>query len=115
MHPIRQLAAATILITMGVSGLHAQLPFKREKAPVEDLSWMWQYTRPSPLGDENGLLLDPHFKPFLQKHLTAPQTFWSKGKSLADTAFEFLGHPRSVVAEENRYITATGCVQQFCP
>jgi hypothetical protein len=109
-----QLAAAALMLSTAASA-HAQLHLKHDKPQVEDLSWMWQYTAPAPAGNESALLRDAHFKALLVQHLTAPQTFWSKGKSLADTALEYLGQPRSVVADENRYITATGCVQEFCP
>lgn len=108
-----QLAAAALLVAGTAS--YAQMHLHSNKPQVEDLSWMWQYTRPLPKGDEAALRADTHFKPFLAKHLTAPQTFWSRGKSLADTAFEFLERPQTVVADGNRYITATGCVQAFCP
>jgi hypothetical protein len=110
-----QLVAA---ILFGAAQAHAQIHAPQitlHKKQTEDLSWLWKYTRPEPKGDENALIWDTRFKPFLQQHLTAPQTFWSKGKSLPDTVLEFLGHPRSVVSEDNRYITATGCVQEFCP
>ena len=109
-----QLAAAALMLTTAL-GARAQLHLKHDKPQPEDLSWMWQYTQPAPTGNEHALLFDARFKPFLVEHLTAPQTFWSKGKSLADTALEYLGQPRSVVANENRYITVTGCVQEFCP
>lgn len=112
MHRILQFAAA--LLIAGTAS-HAQMHLHANKPQVEDLSWMWQYTQPAPRGNETALQTDAHFKPFLARHLTAPQTFWSKGKSLADTAFEFLEQPRAVVADGNRYITATGCVQAFCP
>ena len=55
------------------------------------------------------------FKPLLQQHLTAPQTFWSKGKNLSDSALEYLGTPHTVTGNDNRYLTATGCVAEFCP
>ena len=109
-----QLAAAALML-MTALGARAQLHLKRDKPQPEDLSWMWQYTEPSPTGNQSALLTDARFRPFLAAHLTAPQTFWSKGKSLADTALEYLGQSRSVVAEENRYITVTGCVREFCP
>jgi hypothetical protein len=115
MRRILQLAAAALLLTTAAPAMRAQLHLKHDKPQVEDLSWMWQYTQPTPTGNENGLLSDARLKPFLAEHLTAPQSFWSKGKSLADTALEYLGRPRSVVADESRYITATGCVQEFCP
>jgi hypothetical protein len=76
---------------------------------------MWQYTQPAPGGNGRALLADIRFKPLLVAHLSAPQSFWSKGKSLPDTIVEYLGQPRSVVAEDNRYFVASGCVAEFCP
>jgi hypothetical protein len=114
MRRLFQFAAAVLLITV-VPALCAQLHLKREKPPVEDLSWMWQYTQPAPIGNAAALLSDVRFKTLLATHLAAPQSFWGRGKSLPDTIVEFLGQPRSVVAEQNRYFIATGCVAQFCP
>jgi hypothetical protein len=107
--------AAVVLMLIPASSAHAQLHLKRDRPPSEDLSWMWQYTHPAPGGNGNALLEDIRFKPLLATHLSAPQSFWSKGKSLPDTIVEYLGQPRSVVAEDNRYFVATGCVTQFCP
>lgn len=86
----------------------------------DDLSWLWQYTQPPPHGDENALVLNPRFKTFLHRHLTAPQSFWNADtgrspKPLADVALDFLAVPGDVVGEDNRYLTADGCVQHFCP
>jgi hypothetical protein len=108
-----QLATVALLLT-AVPGIRAQLHLKRDKPAVEDLSWMWQYTQPAPGGNGNGLINDPRLLPFLKLHLTAPQAFWGN-KPLADTALEFLGAPGVTRADENRYITATGCVPHFCP
>jgi hypothetical protein len=111
-----QLAAAILLITGTTAAARAQIHFKHDKPPVEDLSWLWQYTKPAPDGNENGLTGDPHFQTFLQQHLTAPQSFWGNGtESLADTATEFLALPGIARADDNRYITITGCVPHFCP
>jgi hypothetical protein len=109
-----QLAAAVLLIA-AVPGVRAQIHLKQEKPAAEDLSWMWQYAQPVPNGDGSALLRDSRFKPLLQQHLTAPQTFWSKGKSLSDTALEYLANPHAVMADNNRYLVATGCVAEFCP
>lgn len=114
MRRLFQLAAASLLLIL-VPGVRAQISLKRDKPQTEDLSWMWQYSSPTPNGNGSALLEDTRFKPLLAAHLTAPQTFWSKGKSLPDTIVEYLGQPQSVVADDNRYFIATGCVAQFCP
>lgn len=94
---------------------------KPEKRPHSNIEWLWQYS-PSPQkpkGNENALIQDPRFLPFLSDNLTAPQSFWgvagTKYKPLADTAFDFLSVPGKVVADDNRYLSITGCVFHFCP
>ena len=108
-----QLAAAVLLPTM-VTGLQAQLPWKRDKPQMEDLSWMWQYTQPDMARSQDVFLEDPHLKPFLEKNLKATQSFWDKNKPLSQVAMEFLGVPGDVIGDDNRYFIADGCVPQFC-
>jgi hypothetical protein len=107
-----QLAAASLLFVAGAAG--AQIHLHGDKPAAEDLSWMWQYTQPAPGSRENALALNARFKPFLEKNFTAPQTFWGKNKPLSDVAIEFLSVPGEVIGEDNRYITADGCVPHFC-
>ena len=83
-----------------------------------DAEWLWQYSPPPFDGRENDLIRDSHFLPFLSEYLTAPQSFWGpqtdgQRKTLAQTAYDFLAVPGKVVADENRYITATGSVFHF--
>jgi len=106
-----QLAAALLLIP---AALRAQIRLHPDKPAIEDLSWMWQYTQPAPVGHENGLTNDPRFHDFLKKHLIAPQSFWRKDKPLWDVAAEFMGVSGIARSDENRYFTATGCVPHFC-
>jgi len=108
-----QLAALTILLTTAAA-TRAQIHLKHDKAQTEDLQWLWQYTKPAPDGNENGLTNDPRFAALLKQHLTAPQSFWGN-ESLADAALEFLSVPGVARSDENRYFTATGCVPHFCP
>ena len=129
---LKSVAALFLLCGLGVSSAAAQLigeppltaKAKKQKARAEDLEWLWQYTPPPAEGRENELIRDPHFRPFLDRYFTAPQSFWGlqtgnprdpRHKSLAATAYDFLAVPNKVVADENRYITATGCVFHFCP
>ncbi len=92
---------------------------KTKKQPKENVEWLWQYSPPPAEGRENQLVLDPRFRPFLAQYLTAPQTFWGNPKtgykSLAETALDFLSVPDKVLADDNRYLTITGCVFRFCP
>jgi hypothetical protein len=108
-----QLAAASLLLATGAAS--AQVQFHRDKPAVEDLSWMWQYTQPAPEGNENGLTNDPRFSELLKKHLKSPQSFWGKNKPLSAVAIEFLAVPGSAIADDNRYLSADGCVPHFCP
>jgi len=114
MRRLIQLVAAVLLLTIAPA-VRAQLHLKHEKPVAEDLSWMWQYTEPAPTGNTKALLADARFKQLLATHFHAPQTFWGTDKTLPEAIVEFLGQPRSVVAEQNRYFIATGCVAQFCP
>ena len=83
-----------------------------------DAEWLWQYSPPPADGRENDLIRDPHFLPFLSEYLIAPQSFWGpqvegQRKTLAQTAYDFLAVPGQVIADDNRYITATGSVFHF--
>ncbi len=92
---------------------------KRDKKHYSDAEWMWQYSPPPADGRENDLIQDAKFRPFLEQNLTAPQSFWgvqgTKYKPLAETAMDFLSVPGKVIADEDRYLTITGCVFHFCP
>ena len=96
--------------------LHSpQVTLHRAEKP-EDLSWLWTYASPAPGAAENKLALDARFVPFLKRYLTAPQSFWGAGRPLAEAAASFLsGPPGSVINDDNRYLSADACVQQFCP
>jgi hypothetical protein len=102
------------------------LPTKRlknqQKQRVHDFEWMWQYGPPPEGGREHEFIQDTHFRPFLQKNFTAPQSFWGlqpdnvkdpRRKSLPDTIEDFLDVPGNVTADDNRYITVTGAVFHF--
>ncbi|HTD97224.1 MAG TPA: hypothetical protein VK627_09845 [Edaphobacter sp.] len=114
--------AATILLVTGAMAASAQLispKIKKEKKQKENVEWLWQYGPPPAEGRENDLVLDPRFRPFLAQYLTAPQTFWGSVKAgykpLDETALDFLSVPDKVLADDNRYLSITGCVFHFCP
>src|ERR1700731_2977661 len=94
---------------------------KHEKREHSNLEWLWQYSpsKQQPNGNENALIQDPRFLSFLGANLTAPQSFWgveaTKYKPLPDTAYDFLSVPGKVLADDNRYLSITGCVFHFCP
>jgi hypothetical protein len=88
----------------------------------EDVEWIWQYTPDDTHkeGRENDLAQDLRFLPLLQQFFTAPQTFWGQPingryRSLASTALDHLSVPDRVVADENRYVSISGCVVHFWP
>lgn len=116
-----QLVAA-ILLTATLAPLCAQKPQKKEKPAPENVEWIWQYTPDATNTDgrENDLVQDLRFGPFLQQFLTSPQTFWGfpingRYRSLSSTALDHLTVPGKVLADDQRYITITGCVVHFCP
>jgi hypothetical protein len=120
-----KLAVLIALLALWAGSADAQfhLPFEKEKKidkkRVSDAEWMWQYGPPPAEGRENQLIQDPKFYPFLKQNLVAPQSFWgmqgTKYKPLADTAMDFLSVPGRVIADDDRYLTVTGCVFHFCP
>lgn len=91
---------------------------KQRKAPRENIEWLWQYSPPPEDGREHELIQDPEYRPFLEHFFAAPQSFWGPEfprKSLPDTIEDFLAVPGKVIADDERYITVTGCVFHFCP
>jgi hypothetical protein len=128
-----QLVAALLILAFAGKAAYAQMPTpgptsppisspqikKDKKQPKENVEWLWQYGPPPAEGRENQLVLDQRFRPFLAQYLTTPQTFWGNPKtgykSLAETALDFLSVPDKVLADNNRYLTITGCVFRFCP
>jgi len=123
MRRLLQFAAALLLTaTFAPAQIHSPQVNKKEKPQREDVEWIWQYTPapPDTNGRENDLVQDPHFVPFLEQFLTAPQTFWGfpidgRYRSLPNTALDHLTVPDKVLADDNRYISITGCVVHFCP
>ena len=97
-------------------------PGKKEKPAPENVEWIWQYTPDNDHKDgrENDLAQDLRFRPFLEQFLTAPQSFWGtpidgRPRTLAITALDHLTVPGKVLADENRYVSISGCVVHFCP
>ncbi|MGC9197788.1 MAG: hypothetical protein ACP5E5_02485 [Acidobacteriaceae bacterium] len=81
------------------------------------LQWLWQYTRPAPIGEAANLRVDERFQAFLQSAFHQPQTMWGPPgaqEPLATIIPLFLTQYGEVRGEENRYITVDGCVPNFC-
>jgi hypothetical protein len=123
MRSLFQLATALLLAATLAPAQHAPQVNKKERPQHEDVEWIWQYTPADTNKDgrENELVQDPHFRPFLDQFLTAPQTFWGGPykdghyRSLSDTALEHLTVPGKVLADDNRYISISGGVLHFGP
>ncbi len=81
------------------------------------LQWLWQYTRPEPLGEAANLRVDARFQAFLQSAFPQPQSMWGPPGSqepLATVIPLFLTQHGQVTAADNRYIAMDGCVPHFC-
>jgi hypothetical protein len=112
--------AATLIFLASIAAAPASPQFKKDKKqPKENIEWLWQYSPPPSDGRENELLRDPRFIPFLEQYFTAPQTFWGSPKTgykpLFDTVLDYLSVPDKVLADDNRYLSISGCVFRFCP
>jgi hypothetical protein len=111
--------ASAQVLGPGAAAPTPEKPQKKEKKRrPEGVEWMWQYSPPPADGRQNELLRDDRFQPLLEEYLTAPQAFWgpegAARKSLADTAYDFLSVPGQVIADQDRYLSITGCVFHFC-
>lgn len=118
---IRYHLAALLLLTTAHAQIHSpQITLKKHQKP-ENIEWLWQYSpsEKTPEGDENGLVRDPRFQPLLKRTFLAPQAFFGHQQgtptTLAETAESFLAVPGKVLADQNRYLTITGCLHHFCP
>ena len=121
--------ASLVLVSAACAQLLQEAPLiqhqtKRGKNKQNNLEWMWQYGSPPAGGREHDLIQDPEFDRFLHEYFNTPQSFWGpqngdpknpNHKSLATTVYDFLAVPGEVIADDNRYLTVTGCVFHFCP
>lgn len=117
-----QLAASFTLAALLAPALALAASKPKEPKLHEDVEWMWQYTpdQTHPDGRENDLAQDLRFKPLLDQFLTTPQHFWGqpiagRWRSLSNTALDHLSVPDKVLADDNRYISISGCTVHFCP
>ncbi len=131
MHAILQLAALLILPgLLGATATRAQItnpdhliaplprnPAIHRPAPSDNLQWLWQYTRPAPIGKAANLRLDARFQPFLENAFHQPQAMWGPPhppEPLSAIIPLFLTQHGAVSSKQNRYITIDGCVPNFC-
>jgi hypothetical protein len=92
-------------------------PAQHAIKPTDNLQWLWQYTKPAPIGEAASLRLDARFQAFLQDAFHQPQSMWgppNANEPLATIIPLFLTQYGTVTATDNRYITIDGCVPSFC-
>jgi hypothetical protein len=95
-------------------------PHTRDVPQVtDDLQWLWEYARPTPLGRANDLRLDERFQSLVQREFKQPQAMWGSDPQqrmpLANLVPLFLTKDGAVSGEGARYISVDGCVPSFCP
>ena len=98
-------------------------------AQATDASWAKSYATdcgsamkhpcpPSSNGYENEFMGDARLMPLLKRALPQTEGWWVNGyggsASVSGLAREFLGVPGGLVVDEDRYVTATGCVPHDC-
>ena len=92
---------------------------ERQEAPKENVEWLWQYGPPPADGRENRARPRHPLPPLPRAvpHRAADLLGQSEDRlqTLAETALDFLSVPDKVLADDNRYLTITGCVFRFCP
>jgi hypothetical protein len=85
--------------------------------PADNLQYLWQFTRPAPIGQASNLRIDARFQSFLRSAFPQPQSMWGPPNSqepLATIIPLFLTQYGAVTSTDNRYITIDGCVPSFC-
>jgi hypothetical protein len=83
------------------------------KVPV-DLSWLHEFVGPYSGKD---IKWDPRFQALITSSLHQRQSIWrdhGKVVSLPDLVQVFIGTPRSVLVDEDRFYTIEGCVPHDC-
>ena len=122
---------ATALLLLGATTTHAQItnpdnliaPTPRNPArhqhptPTDDLQWLWQITKPAPLGEAAALRLYARFQTLLADNFKQPQSMWGPPNThepLATIIALFVTQYGAVSATDNRYLTIDGCVPNFC-
>jgi len=107
---------------------NAQTSSERSATP-EDAAWAKIYATdcgaamrhpcpPSTNGYENEFTWDPRFSPLLKHSLPQSESWWVNGYSgsapVSSIVQEFIGVPKDLFVDDNRYVTATGCVPHVC-
>jgi hypothetical protein len=125
------LKLAALLLLTGAATTHAQVynpdnlvgkapPQSVQQHPkpaIDDMQWLWQFTRPEPLGRADDLRLDAHFQSMLAANFKQAQAMWGPNAthpSLQTVIPLFLSKYGAVTSEQNRYVAIDGCVPSFC-
>jgi hypothetical protein len=73
---------------------------------------------PSSNGYENEFAGDPRFMPLLKYSLPQHESWWVNGYGgsapVSSIVQQFIGVPKDLLVDEDRYVTATGCVPHDC-
>ncbi|MGA7159092.1 MAG: hypothetical protein WBY53_19760 [Acidobacteriaceae bacterium] len=106
----------------------AQTPPERKAVP-DDAAWAKTYATdcgaamkhrcpPSTSGYENEFAGDPRFLPLIKHSLPQRESWWVNGYGgsapVSSIVQEFIGVPGDLLLDDNRYVTATGCVPHDC-
>ncbi len=112
MNKVFNTLVCAVLLSIPPGSMHAQTR--------ADPAWVREYAKPGApgeTGNENGLNGDPRFQALLQASFHQGQTFWMDHghfPSVTELVHQFIGVPGDVVLDQDRYVTANGCVPHDC-
>jgi hypothetical protein len=119
---------ALLLFVAATLVASAQTSSERSTAP-SDAAWAKIYATdcgaamkhpcpPSTNGYENEFTGDPRFAPLLTRSLPQRESWWVNGYGgvapVSSIVQEFIGVPKDLLLDDDRYVTATGCVPHDC-
>jgi hypothetical protein len=110
--------AAALLLTAATTGKPPQGPTHHPAQTTDDLQWLWQFTKPAPVGRATDLRLDERFHSLLSREFKQPQAMWGSTphyEKLTAIIPLFLSAHGDVESDAGRYLTIDGCVPSFCP
>jgi hypothetical protein len=122
MNQLRSIAAALALapaLIAGAQQTHAA------SSPAGDATWMKPFAAPCNggacpshgVGEENRLSNDQRLLPLLRSSLHQKEWFFSQTHNfmpVSDIVSTFIGVPGSAILDDDRYVTADGCVPHTC-
>lgn len=125
MNALRQTAVAVALAPALLAG--AQQKHVASLAPARDATWAKLYATtcqpavkqcpPSTNGYENDFTWDKRLPALLRASFPQHQSFWQdqeRSTSVPNLVLEFIGVPGSLLVDQDRYVTANGCVPHVC-